>query len=64
FGPAPLFERDVREGRVVSLRFGAVRERRGIALLMPEYLQSPLARQVIEIAGQAARRMEGARDPG
>ncbi|MCW5758343.1 MAG: LysR family transcriptional regulator [Phenylobacterium sp.] len=64
FGPAPLFERDVREGRIVSLRFGAVRERRGIALLMPEYLQSPLARQIIEIAIQAARRMEGTRDPG
>jgi DNA-binding transcriptional LysR family regulator len=64
FGPAPLFERDVREGRIVSLRYGSVRERRGIALLMPEYLQSPLARQVIDIASQAARRMEGVRDPG
>lgn len=64
FGPAPLFERDVREERIVSLRYGSVRERRGIALVMPEYLQSPLARQVIDIAVQAARRMEGARDPG
>ncbi|HEY0839223.1 MAG TPA: LysR family transcriptional regulator, partial [Vulgatibacter sp.] len=63
FGPAPLFERDVREGRVVPLRYGAVRERRGIALLMPEYLQSPLARQIIDIAGKAARRMEGGVTP-
>ena len=63
FGPAPLFERDVKAGRVIPLAYGEVRERRGIALLMPEYLQSPLARQIIDIAGKAARGLGGGVSP-
>jgi len=63
FGPTPVFQKDLASGEVVRLKFGVARERSCIGLIMPEYLQSPLAKQVIDIASEAARRMEGVSDP-